>query len=108
MHSFSCIALNLTIRAGQLRATRTWIQSVLSPSPDYGKSASSTLTASSQKSRPCLNTIDPESLQRELLLQISDFSVLFRTLQWFMDIYIYLYLVYCRILKYISFAQKIR
>ena len=77
---------------------------VLSPPPDYRKSASSTLTASSQKSRPCLNTVDPESLQRELLLRISDFSVLFHTLQWFTDIYIYL--VYCRILKYISFCSK--
>src|SRR6266516_1472378 len=40
----------------------------------------------------CLNTVDPESLQRGLLLRISDFSVLVRTLQWLTDTYIYIYI----------------
>src|SRR6266516_3519394 len=34
------------------------------------------------KSRLCLNTIDPGSLQNELLLRILDISVLFHELYW--------------------------
>ncbi len=105
MHSFSCIALNLTIRAGQLRATRTWIQfSSISFSRlwkirfIHSYCFESKVTTVPKHSWPWVASERTTASDFRLLCTLSYTPVVHR--------YIYIYLIYCRILKYISFCSK--